>query len=741
LNHISLFVRRGRVLTAFALWAAAWMAVPSSVEAQPPPTADQQLGFSRYLPEDVDGYVSLMQMGRVVQSVGESNAWKQFEKVPEIEMGLARLRELRDSPELPPPAKIGLEFLLSSAESEVTLAVRPDVSKNLLGVAKLGLLSFGSYAPPPFDPNSPEGLAFQKKQSELRQEWVKTIGTIQIPSIVVATRFREPAKYDLFVRSAIGSMRSKMFEEMQRGAPPEILAKLEAAFVETQVGKSTLWKFHLRAGDILPPEAIAGNLRNSPLGEAERTAAAAAVANLTLDVHLGFVGEYLTLVISSSDELIKGIVDRYEGRAQQSLAASAAFAPVRAEVTPNTLGIVYADSSASRKELRESLLPLVKSLSEPEFLTVMGAPKEITQIASRVRGELEKWVEAIPAKQFSVLQLEQGLRQFSQTEFDRAPVAAPTTPLATLGSVPADSIGFIAWREVSFDPLWEQAAMLLEQGSADAAERRKRYADDPRMLEIFGDMTAKFDNAIKPIKGKLIGSMKGEAAVVIGPFVQFEAMGEAAAEIPKLSVPSVALVIHSSAADRAIEGLAELFQAAVDFDARPGRPSDIPFSLETKEVDGLQVRILKFKGPEVRGAELHMVKLGDRFVLSSSLELTKQIRDAAGGSKPAIGSTPGYQSVEAQMPATAQQLFYVDGETLMKSIRKTATEGFAFVEANAGKFRMSDRDLQEFAVFRRVFDGGFKVLSTFRRAYGSQVIEGKTNVLREWIRIEDAATE
>jgi len=742
LNCIRFFARRGHVLTAIALWAAAFAAAPSSLEAQTPPAADQQLGFSRYLPEDVDGYVSLMQMGRVVQTVGESKAWKQFEKVPEIEMGLAKLRELRASPELPPEARFGIDFLLSSAETEVTIAVRPDVSKNLLGVAKLGLLSFGGFAPSPFDPDSPEGFALRKKQAELRQEWGKTIGTIQIPSIVLATRFRDPAKYDLFVRSAIGGARKSMFEEFKRGAPPEILAKLEAAFVETQIGKSTLWKFHLRAGDLVPPAAIAQNLRGLPLGEAEKIAAAEAVANLTVDVHVGFVGEYLTLVVSSSDALINGIVDRYEGRAQHSLAGSAAFAPVRAELTPNTLGIVYADSSASRTELRQSLLPLLQSFTEPEFLKQMGAPKQIAEVASRVRGELEGWVAAMPVKQFSVLQLEQGLRQFSQSEFDFAPVAAPTTPLATLNSVPASSIGFIAWRALSFDPLWEQLVLVLEQGASETAEMKKRFPDDPRMLELVDEMAVKYAGALKPIKEKLIGAMKGEAAVVIGPFVQFEAIGAAAAEIPKVSVPSVALVIHSSAPDRAIEGLVELFHAAAAFNTRPGGPdADFPFSFEAKDVDGLQVRILKFKGPEVRGAELHLVKIGDRFVLSSSLELTKQIRDAAGGKSSALASTPGYQAVQAQMPATAEQLFYVDGELLTKSIRKTADDAFAFIEANAGKFRMSDRDQQQFAVFRRIFSGGLNVVSTLRRAYGSVVVEGKTKVLQEWIRIEDAATE
>jgi hypothetical protein len=715
------------------------LAAPATAAAQAPPSAEEMLGFSRYLPEDVDGYVSLMQMGRLVRTVGESKAWAQLEATPEIKQPLDHFRALLDSGKLPPEALMALDLLRAAGESEVTVATRPDVSKNLLATVKLLLYGIGGFAPTRHDPASPEGVALAAKQTQLRQDLVNTLTSLRIPSMVVAARVRDPAKFEPFVRMAVEQGRQAMFAELKRELPPEILAKLETAFAPAQVGAASLWRFRLRLGDVLPESAIAGELRKTPLDEAQQKAVATAAANLTVDAHLGFIGEYLTLTVSSDDDFVKQIVERHEGRAKNSLAASPAFAPIRAQTAADTIGILYTDATASRTELRDSLLPLLRSYAAPEFLALAGAPEEISQVASRFTTQMEAAIASMPLKQFSVLQLEQGLRQTTQSEIDRAPAPPATAPLTTVGAIPANATGFVAWREASLDPLWDQIRMLLEQQDASYAAAQRRLADNPEFVAAFGHSRERLRAILRPISDKLIPSTRGEMAIVIGPFVEFSVAGEAGKEVPRVSIPSAALLILSPNPDQAIEGLNELFQQVVATEAPPpGRPAEaLPVTFDVKTVDGIEARVLAYAKAPLGGIEPHVTKLGRGLVISSSFELTKYIREAASGRAPTIAAAPAYQAAAGELPATADQLTFIDGAALVKNIGATADQLFAFAEANAEKLRMSARDQGELIVVRRVVDAVLRFASTFRGAHSSLVSEGPTNVLKERIRFED----
>jgi hypothetical protein len=727
------------VFAATAVLAAAVFGNSAPVAAQSsPPTAEELLGFSRYLPEDVDGYVSLMQMGRLVRSVEESKAWSQLRQVPEIKQVLDQWTAMQAAGKIPQPVLMAVDLLRSAGESEVTVAVRPDVSKNLLAVARLFLSGAVGFAPSRLDPDSPQGAELARRQAELRQELVTTFTSIRIPSIIVAARVHDSAKYEPFVRVAVEQGRAAMLEEMKRGMPPEIFAKFEAAFAPAKVGNASLWRFHMRLGDIIPEQAIIGEMRRSPFDESEKAALATAAASLTLNVQIGFIGEYLTLAVSSDDELVRQIVDRHEGRAQNSLAASAAFAPIRAETAADTIGILYGDATALRTELRDSLLPYVRSLTTPESLALMGVPQEVSQVAVRVTGQLETAIASMPNKQVSVLHLDRGLRHWLQQEFDREPAAAPTTPLLTVGAVPATATGYVAWRSTSLDPLWDQIRMIVEQGEAQMGAMQKRFGN-PEFAARMEQTREKYRAVLRPIADKLAPSTRGEMAIVVGPFVRFSVDGAAGKEIPQVSIPSIAVLILSPSPDQAIEGFQELYQASVDLAASPrdapAREALVTF--DVRSVDGIDARVLAFPKAPLVGIEPHVTKLGQGLVISSSFELTKQIREAASARAPGIATTAPHQAVAAELPATADQLSYVDGVALVRNFRTTADQLFTFAETQLAKPSTSVRDREQFASIRRAAEAVFNLASTFRGAHSSIVSEGRTSILKERIRFED----
>jgi hypothetical protein len=741
-------ILKGLVLKAGLFTAAvvaAMLGRPAGAAAQSPPAAQAQpaaeelLGFSRYLPEDIDGYISLMQMGRVVRTVGESKAWAQLTETPEIREALDQWRQLQESGKIPPEAQLALQLLQASTESEVTLAIRPDVSKNLLGVAKLFVVGFGGFAPSRLDPNSPEGATLAVKQAAMRAEFVATAGTIRIPTIALALRVRDHVKYAPFLQLAIEQGRKAMLEELKMKAPPEIFARLEESLAPVQVGGSSLWRFHLRLGDVFPEGELARGLERSPFDPAQQQALITAVSNLTIDVHLGFIGEYLTLVISADDDLVKQIVERHEGRGKNTLAASAAFAPIRAENSPATIGILYGDATVSRNEMRDSLLPMLRSFGEPQFMSLLGMPPESAMMITKIAAQLEKDVAAMPLKQHSVLKLDQGLKQATQFEYDREPVALSTVPLTTIGATPANSIGFVAWREGSFEPLWDQILGMIEQVDLQMAATQRQLGDNPAFAADFGKNREKLQGVMRPIVEKLKPSLHGEMAIVLGPFVEFAVEGEAGKEVPRVSIPSAALLVRSPSTDRAIEGFHELFQSIIAFAGpNPGRPGpEVPVTFDVKTVDGIEARVLAYTKAPLRGIEPHVTKLGEGLVISSSFELTKQIREAASGRAPTVTTVPAYQAVANELPNTADQLTYIDGGVLVKNIRSTVEQVFSFAEANSAKLRMSERDQREFAVVRRITDVALKFASTFRGAHSSRISEGRTDTLKEHVRFQD----
>jgi len=740
----------GRLVTTIALGVVALAAAPSAVAAQTPQapqetaTNDERLGFSRYLPEDVEAYVSVMQGGRVVRSVGESNAWKQLEQVPQFKEALAQMRASRKSPDMPPAFHMAFALLESSLESEVTVAVGHDFSTRMSALAKLGLLTAGGFALAGHEPDSPEGFKLAKKQAELRREWVKTVGTIELPSFVVAARVIEPQKYDFFVRTAISASRNAMLDQLGPFVSPDSRRSLEVAMAPVEFGNSTLWRFHLQLGDVLPASTVSEQLKNSSLDESERDATAEAIANLTFDVHLGFLGEYLTLVVSSDDSLMQQIAERYEGRSTKTLAASAAFEPIRAELTPDTIGLWYADLTAFQKEYKGSLVPLTRSLCDPELWSLLGHAPVIAKRIDRYRGQIESALLEAPNKQFSVLQFENGLRHIAHWEFEREPVARSRTPLTVLGAVPATSLGAYVRRDMTFDLLWDNYRGTMHEVVEFSDTLAEHSTGDPHAAKLANRFKAVLPDLLRLIDEKLAPSMRGEAALLLGPFVPFTVEIPANADVPKLSIPTGAVVIRSPSPNLAIEGFSgwinwmTTWSGSIDL---AGEKYEHPVSMNAKVIDGIECHVFSYKGFSVKGLEPNIAKIGDWLVLSTSLELTKQIRDTVTGRAPAITSAAGYRAVAKDLPLTADELMYVDGKTLNRSIRGTVEELFSYFEEDAVKRNKPKNALEEIAATKGIVDLVAKLASTFRLAYGSVMAEGRTNVVRHWIRFEDIPPE
>jgi hypothetical protein len=741
----------GWILTGLVSIASIFAGPTATRGADPPPTTDELLGLSRYLSDDTGGYISLVSLGRLRQTLAESQAWRQIEAVPEVGQAVGGLKAVLSGEGAPPEARLALDLLKAAGTTEITLATSAEVSRELLSLARALMLSVAVFAPSPHAPGSPQAAALEAKRAPLRAQWLATVPSIRIPSLVVAARVREPAKYEPFVRAVLEQGRQAALAEIGRGAPPEVQAVLAGTVTTVTLGKSQLHRFHLRLGDILPPELIVRSMRGSPIGENEQIVIASALANLTLNVHLGFVGEYLTLAVSSDDAFMRQIIDRFEGKTAATLAASANFAPIRAELKPDALGLLYGNAAGSMDELRAKFLPLLNSLTDEEFLGLVGAPAEIMPAIRRLRYNLDAAVYNAPLRQHAVLTLDRGLRQFVQSEYDREPVAAATAPMTTPGMIPATAVGYTSWRFVSLEGLWQQIRFQIEQRMV-----HERYVMNivvpggigGRDRDMLRQAEDRYRAMLKPIDEKLAPSLQGETALVAGGFTPFAwkqdplaAGNQRGPVVRDFPIPTAALIMRSPKPDVAIEGLRELFQAVMAFVPSPagpdGKEPPPPATLSAKEIDGGEAWVFGFRGISMEGIEPHLTRIGDAVVFSSSPALTKQLRETAAGRSPAIGTTARHTAMQELLPVGAQQLSYLDGEALNRGLRSTAASLFTHLEENRESLGITERDLAGIAQARQYVELGLNVVGCMRGAAASVVSADKTDVLREWIHVED----
>jgi hypothetical protein len=705
---------------------------------------DQLLGFSRYLPADTSSYISLLQLDEARKKIASTRAWGRIEAVPEIAQLLQMSKAQMESEQLPPPLKTGIDLLKRAASSEISFATSGDASQNSLNFAKVAMLSVATMAPTQHAPDSEEGRALEAKRAPLRAQWAAAVPNLRLPSIAVAARVSEAAKFEMFVNGMVDLGWQAATGEIRKNVPPPVFAVFENAYKHVKVGEVPMIRFRVKIGDLVGQEDLEQGFAMLPITDGEKKLAIDALRNISIDAHLGFIGEYLTLVIGPNDAFASQIVERFEGRSKDSLAASAGFGRIRTEMTPQSIAVLYAEHTEAQREIRRTFLPLLNTLADPELHSLLGAPPEVTLIIHRVQYQLEKAILGTPLKQESVVNIDQGLKQMLRSEYDRDPATAATTPLRTLSLVPEKSIAYSVTRHASAETLCQEIRYLVEQQRMQIRTMATRFGGiGGELPDYIKKQEALMDGILKPINEKLEPALQGEMGLILGEFTKF---GIKTAPEPKMPIevrdipiPTVAGIVHTASADQAIEGVNELFQFLMSqFNERElAGPKGPPVKFAKQDLDGIETWVLSSPYLEVTGIELHLAKIGNALVISSSFDLTKQMRDTSTGKSASIASTATHQAVKEMLPATADQLSFLDGRAFSGNLRSTSEAIFAMLEINREALGIRSRDLESIGVAKRFVGLGLTMMECLKSSTASIVGEGRVDLLRQWIHVED----
>jgi len=720
----------------FALLCGAFAAPSAFGQAK----TDELLGFSRYLPADTSSYVSMMQLGHYREQIAGSKAWAKIEEVPEIAKLLEQNRTQLASNEIPPPVKTAIELAKAAGSSEISLATSTDASQDLLNIARVGMLSVAVMAPSPLQPDSEEGKRLEAKRVPLRAEWATTVPKLRLPSFVLAARVKDAAKYQIFVDMMVDMGWQEALKQLRRDMAPELLPPWEKAYSHVKVGEVPLIRFRLKLGDLLRPGELDRPLGMLPMTDAERTLALQAINNLSVDAHLGFVGEYLTLAVGADDRLINQIVERFEGRSKDTLAASAGFARIRADLKPESIAILYGEHTETQREIRRTFLPLLNTLADPDLHGLLGAPPEVTLMVHRVQYRLEATILSTPLRQESVLNVEHGLKQTMRSEFDREPAVPSATPLRTLSLVPENAIAYSIHRQGSAESLFQEIRYMIEQQRLQFRTLGRQFGENGELPEFVRKQEALMDGVLKPIDEKLDPALRGEMGLILGAFTKFGVNEGAPFAVRDLPVPTLAAVVHTATADRAIEGFKELYDFLMSEYKKQERrpdPKGDPVRFAKQDLDGIETWVLSSPHLDVTGIEPHFARLGNALVFSTSFELTKKMRDASTGKTPGIAASPAHQAMEDLLPVGAGQASFLDGGAFSRNLRSMSDGVFALIEKNREEMRMSDRDVEQMALVKRSVGVGLVLLECLKGSASSVVGEGRVDQLREWIKVED----
>lgn len=697
-------------------------------------TTDDVLGFSRYLPTETTGYISLLQAGNVRADIAGSRAWAKVAAVPEVREALEQARAEMSSDRVPMPVRAGLDVVTAMFSSEVTFAATPETSRQLVNFVRVVMLAIPTFAPSQLPPGSKEAEALEQMRGPMRTDWFSAVQDFRAPPLVFAWRLPRIENYRGFIDTMIGLGWRGASSEFEK-APPPVRAALENIYSQTKIGGVSSHRFRLRVGDVVPPPQIEQGLRGAPLSDTEARVLAGALAEQSIEIHLAYVGDYLTLVVGRDDSVIRQIVDRYEGRSAETLAASAAFAGIRADAKPESLFVLYSDGEQAQRELLRVLLPLIDQLSHPQLLEALGAPPTVSAQIQNLKRQLITTAAASPIRQEAVIVLDEGIKQTARLEYDAPPPGAAAGPLAVPKLVPAGAIAYSSYRHATLAPLAQQFKWPLEQLIADLTAKREYYADQPDVVRIIDRQMAPIYDLLDLFDGKL-SKVEGEAGLVLGPFAKFSMRGPGV-EVENLSVPTLAFGLGTADSQQTFQTLTATVQAGIEMmTANSNRPS-VP--LVEQEIDGITVQGLPPGMLPVKGFEPHLARVGDFVFLSTSYELTKQIRDAQAGKTPDVTTAGPYRAKLDYFPDSVEQLTFINGDALHAELKGSADAIFEFVKANHEKLGMRANDVADVKQMEQYVAMGLEIVRCFRSAASSVVVEGSTLNLREWIHLEDLA--
>ncbi|MBA4020658.1 MAG: hypothetical protein C0483_26155 [Pirellula sp.] len=721
------------LLTTLGLPIAAALAQEPVDGAKQAAATDDVLGFSRYLPADTNGYVSLLQAGNVRKVVADSQAWSKLEEVPEVHAALEQARAQWKS-ELPMPVRAAADLAAAMFATEATFAATPETSRQLVHFVRVVLLAIPTFAPSQLPPGSAEEEALEQLRGPMRTDWLSAVQDVRVPPLVFAWRLPEIGNYRGFIDSMISLAWVGASAEIEK-APPPMRDALKKIYTQTKVGNAPTHRFRLRVGDVVPPMQIEQALHDAQLSATERRVLAHAVADLSIEIHLAYVGDYLTLVVGPDDSFIRQIVDRFEGRSAETLAASRAFAPLRGDLRPESLLVLYSDGEQAQRELLRVLLPLIDQLSHPKLWEAFGAPPTVSAQIQSLKGQLVNAAAASPIRQEAVILLEAGVKQTARMEYELS--SAPAVgPLTVPKFVPAGAVAYSAYRYVNLAGVGQQAKGALEQQLAEFAEQRERYAGQPETLEFIDRRAAPMNDLLDLIDGKL-AKLAGEVGLVLGPFAKFSMEAPGGPKMENLAVPTLALGIGTADSEQTFQTLTATVQTVMELiTSNSGQPS---LSLVEQEVDGIAVQGLAPGLLPMQGFEPHLARVGDFVFFSTSHALTKQLRDAQAGKTPDVTTAAAYQAKQEYFPAKAAQLTFINGDTLHAELKSAADAIFAYIQANEEALHIRSDELAQIEQAKRLVATSLELLRCFRAAASGIVVDGSTHNLREWIHLEDLA--
>ncbi len=128
-------------------------------------------------------------------------------------------------------------------------------------------------------------------------------------------------------------------------------------------------------------------------------------------------------------------------------------------------------------------------------------------------------------------------------------------------------------------------------------------------------------------------------------------------------------------------------------------------------------------GFQLQGFEPHLAVLGKKLVASTSLALTRELREAAEGRTPGIASTEGHRSMGNLVDPKAVEVSFIDGDRLVSAI------GLAV--SDVVTLSVKDRQTRSFV------EALMGALRCFRGHAYHLSGDGDALVSEEWIRFSD----
>ncbi|MBI3273244.1 MAG: hypothetical protein HYZ53_29910 [Planctomycetes bacterium] len=729
------------------------------------------LGFSRFLPDDCEGYFALLHAGALWRTVRDSRAYHQVMDTEEAKkIDAAFKKEVEpEKAKMPPEVQETLDALADAFDEEVCMAVGGDASVNGANLAAAALYAGLILPPGAAPPGTSEDEELSQWRATLVPGWVESVRRANLPSVLLAARVPDPAKFDALVYKLIEKAKKAVDEAAKAradgdgnaeaaGLPPvptsAVPITFDKLYAKIELGSHAFHRFSFKIGDRVREEELQERMAEVP-GPPEAVAELAkALCAKSLTLHFGFLGEYFVVAFGPDDALLRAAATLFDAKgAGKNLADGESFKYLREQVQPATTGLSFLDLVHGQNALRERVVPLLKQLENPARLPLLGIPASTLGTLQQMRESLEPQTTQPEYVRIEALQhLHQGIKVERRSYLAAGAPALPAGDPGLARLVPADAVGYTAIHETSWDYLWAQLRNVVAGMNAQTDDLEKqvrtdpRLGRDPRYADMIKERRAACAAILDPINTDLAPHFRGRMTGILGAAVPLTVHAPDA-EIKDLPIPSGAIAVASDDPDAAIRGVQNLLPALAGFlqggagSRRPNAPAPpAPPTFEKKEVDGVTVYALDLSKSIAAGFEPHLFVLGKDLVLSSSYALSAKLRATASGAAPNIAGSDLHRKMGVVLEPGAHAVTFVDGDRLTEVLRATSEGIFAQVEAVQGP-KLTAKDREELGQMR-TFAATLVGVARVHRAMASATVRKEgLDLERQWLFLEDLPEE